>query len=179
MNKLLVLLSVCLGFCVSANAMAKAQTEKPNIVLIFADDAGFGDFGFQGSTQLKTPNLDKLAQSGVRFTQGYVSDSTCGPSRAGLMTGKYQQRFGYEEINVPGFMSDNSALKGADMGLPLDQKTMGDYLKEQGYKTAVFGKWHLGDADRFHPLKRGFDTFLGFRGGFLFNHPVFFSIQEL
>ncbi|TMP03643.1 sulfatase [Pseudoalteromonas sp. S3178] len=165
MNKLLVLLCVCLGFCVSANAMAKAQTEKPNIVLIFADDAGFGDFGFQGSTQLKTPNLDKLAQSGVRFTQGYVSDSTCGPSRAGLMTGKYQQRFGYEEINVPGFMSDNSALKGADMGLPLDQKTMGDYLKEQGYKTAVFGKWHLGDADRFHPLKRGFDTFLGFRGG--------------
>ncbi|NJB84028.1 sulfatase-like hydrolase/transferase [Wenyingzhuangia aestuarii] len=139
--------------------------KKPNIVLLFADDAGYIDFGFQGSKVMKTPNLDKLAKSGVIFKQGYVSDPTCGPSRAGLMTGKYQARFGYEEINVPGYMSDHSALKGDEMGLPLDQKTIGNYLQEQGYKTAVYGKWHLGNADRFHPLNRGFDEFYGFRGG--------------
>ncbi|MDO6738678.1 sulfatase-like hydrolase/transferase [Wenyingzhuangia sp. 2_MG-2023] len=138
---------------------------KPNIVLLFADDAGYIDFGFQGSKVMKTPNLDKLANSGVTFTQGYVSDPTCGPSRAGLMTGKYQARFGYEEINVPGFMSSHSALKGDEMGLPLDQQTIGNYLQKQGYKTAAYGKWHLGNADRFHPLNRGFDEFYGFRGG--------------
>ncbi|MDQ9090343.1 sulfatase [Pseudoalteromonas haloplanktis] len=163
------LVLVCLSFLTCFGAFNAAATQgnkkQPNIVLIFADDAGYGDFGFQGSNIMKTPQLDKLANGGVRFTQGYVSDATCGPSRAGLMTGKYQQRFGYEEINVPGFMSPNSALDGAEMGLPLDQTTMADYLKKQGYKTAAFGKWHLGSADRFHPLNRGFDEFLGFRGG--------------
>jgi arylsulfatase A-like enzyme len=139
--------------------------EKPNIILLFSDDAGYADFGFQGSKDLKTPNLDKLAKSGVIFTQGYVTDAVCGPSRAGLLTGKYQQRFGYEEINVVGFMSENSGLKGEDMGLPLDQVTVADYLKQQGYKTALYGKWHQGDADRYHPMKRGFDEFYGFRGG--------------
>ncbi|QCX37604.1 sulfatase [Aureibaculum algae] len=139
--------------------------EKPNIIFLFSDDAGYADFGFQGSTIMKTPNLDKLAKSGVTFTQGYVSASVCGPSRAGLMTGKYQQRFGYEEINVPGYMSENSKFLGDDMGLPLDQVTMADYLKKLGYTNAMYGKWHLGDADRFHPLKRGFDEFYGFRGG--------------
>ncbi|MDO6680098.1 sulfatase [Pseudomonadota bacterium] len=144
---------------------AEDKKQQPNIILIFADDAGFADFGFQGSKIMKTPHLDSIAAQGIVFSQGYVSDSTCGPSRAGLMTGKYQQRFGYEEINVPGYMSDNSALDGAEMGLPVDQTTMADYLKDQGYKTAIFGKWHLGSAERFHPLNRGFDEFLGFRGG--------------
>ncbi len=139
--------------------------QKPNIVLLFADDAGYSDFGFQGSKIMKTPNLDKLARRGVIFSQGYVTDATCGPSRAGLITGRYQQRFGYEEINVPGYMSKNSALLGDDMGLPLNQVTMADYLKKLGYTNALFGKWHLGDADRYHPLKRGFDVFYGFRGG--------------
>lgn len=138
---------------------------RPNIVLLFADDAGYADFGFQGSKIMKTPNLNALAKRGVRFRQGYVSDPTCGPSRAGLMTGRYQQRFGYEENNVPGFMSPNSAADGIEMGLPLDQKTMGQYLQSRGYKTAFYGKWHLGGADRFHPTKRGFDEFYGFRGG--------------
>ncbi|MBA6314488.1 sulfatase [Cellulophaga baltica] len=142
-----------------------AAQEQPNIIILFADDAGYADFGFQGSTEMKTPNLDKLAQQGVTFTQGYVTDATCGPSRAGLITGKYQQRFGYEEINVPGYMSENSKFLADDMGLPLDQVTIADYLKKLGYKTAMYGKWHLGDADRFHPTKRGFDEFYGFRGG--------------
>jgi len=139
--------------------------ERPNIVLLFADDAGYADFGFQGSKIMKTPHLDALARRSVRCKQAYVSDPTCGPSRAGLMTGMYQQRFGYEENNVPGFMSKNSAADGIEMGLPLDQKTMGQYLQSRGYKTAFYGKWHLGGADRFHPTKRGFDEFYGFRGG--------------
>lgn len=137
---------------------------KPNIVFILSDDAGYADFGFQGSQEFETPCLDKLASEGTRFTQAYVSAAVCGPSRAGILTGKYQQRFGFEENNVPGYMSKSGAT-GYDMGLPLDQKTIADYLKEQGYKTAIFGKWHMGNADIFHPTKRGFDTFYGFRGG--------------
>ncbi|KAA3635400.1 MAG: sulfatase, partial [Bacteroidetes bacterium] len=121
--------------------------------------------GFQGSKEMKTPKLDKLASEGVRFTQGYVSDPTCGPSRAGLITGRYQQRFGFEENNVPGFMSEVSALDGNEMGLPVEEVTMGDYMQSIGYTTAYYGKWHLGGADRFHPTRRGFDEFYGFRGG--------------
>jgi arylsulfatase A-like enzyme len=140
-------------------------SEKPNILLLFADDASFADFGFHGSKEMNTPHLDQLAKEGVRFTKGYVTASVCGPSRAGLITGKYQQRFGFEENNVPGFMSIFSAQKGEDMGIPLDERTLADYLKSLGYQTAFFGKWHLGGADRFHPSKRGFDEFYGFRGG--------------
>lgn len=149
--------------CCCVPQITSAQN-KPNIVFILSDDAGYADFGFQGSKDFKTPHLDALAASGIRFTQAYVSAAVCGPSRAGILTGKYQQRFGFEENNVPGYMS-HSGLTGDDMGLPLDQKTMADYLKELGYKTALFGKWHMGNADRYHPTKRGFDVFYGFRGG--------------
>ncbi|MFB9292678.1 sulfatase [Persicitalea jodogahamensis] len=137
---------------------------KPNIVLIIADDAGYADFGFQGSKSMKTPHLDQLAKEGMRFKQAYVSASVCGPSRAGLLTGKYQQRFGFEENNVPGYMS-LFGITDDDMGLPLNQRTMADYLKGVGYRTALIGKWHQGNADRYHPTKRGFDEFYGFRGG--------------
>ncbi|WP_066218960.1 sulfatase-like hydrolase/transferase [Formosa haliotis] len=154
-----------LGLLLVVIAYSVFGQNQPNVIFLFADDAGYADFGFQGSKIMKTPNLDKLAHRGVRFLEGYVSDATCGPSRAGLMTGKYQQRFGYEEINVPGYMSENSKYLADDMGLPLDQVTMADYMKKLGYATAAYGKWHLGDADRFHPLKRGFDEFYGFRGG--------------
>jgi arylsulfatase A-like enzyme len=153
----LVILS---AMCVQAEA-----SQRPNIVLLFADDAGYGDFGFHGSPHFKTPHLDRLARSGVRLSQFYVSGATCGPSRAGLITGIYQQRFGFEENNVPGVMSQSSKLLADDMGLPLHLRTMGDHLQQLGYRTAVFGKWHLGHADRYHPLRRGFDEFYGFRGG--------------
>ena len=146
-------------------ATAGADSHPPNIVLIFSDDAGYADFGFHGSKVVRTPNLDGLARTGLRFSQGYVAHPTCGPSRAGLMTGRYPHRFGYEENNVPGYMSPNSALLGDDMGLPLNEKTMADHLRSLGYTTGVIGKWHLGNADRFHPLRRGFDEFIGFRGG--------------
>lgn len=156
------LYSIIITFCLGTLLYAQ---QKPNIILLFADDAGYADFGFHGSKVMKTPNLDILAKQGVVFTQAYVSDPTCGPSRAGIMTGKYQQRFGYEENNVPGYMSEVSALDGIHMGLPTEEKTMGNYLQEIGYKTGFYGKWHLGGADKFHPLNRGFDEFYGFRGG--------------
>jgi arylsulfatase A-like enzyme len=138
--------------------------QKPNIVLLFADDAGYADFGFHGSKECRTPHLDQLAKEGVLCTQAYVSSAVCGPSRAGLLTGRYQQRFGFEENNVPTAMSD-AGLTGEDMGLPLSEMTIADHLKAQGYRSIILGKWHLGGANRFHPLERGFDEFYGFRGG--------------
>ena len=141
-----------------------AKTQKPNIILLFSDDAGYTDFGFQGNTEFKTPHLDQLAKEGVKCTSAYVTAAVCGPSRSGMITGRYQQRFGFEENNVPGYMSQ-SGLTGDDMGLPLNEKTIADYLKPLGYRSIILGKWHLGNADRYHPLKRGFDEFYGFRGG--------------
>ena len=156
---------ISLFFLIFAFQLVSLAQEQPNIILLFADDAGYADFGFHGSKTMITPNLDKLAKQGVRFTQGYVSDPTCGPSRAGIMTGQYQQRFGYEENNVPGYMSEVSAVDGPEMGIPIEEKTMGEHLQATGYKTAFYGKWHVGGLDDFHPNKRGFDEFYGFRGG--------------
>jgi arylsulfatase A-like enzyme len=137
----------------------------PNIVLFFSDDAGYHDFGFQGGSDIRTPQLDKLAARAIRCTSAYTTASVCGPSRAGLLTGRYQQRFGFHENNVPSAMSRNSGLRREHMGVPLDEKLLPEYLKPLGYRSMVLGKWHLGGADRFHPLKRGFDEFYGFRGG--------------
>jgi arylsulfatase A-like enzyme len=145
-------------------AASIAAAEKPNIIFVLSDDAGYGDFGFHNSSEMRTPNLDRFAKQSMRFEQAYVTAAVCGPSRAGILTGKYQQRFGFEENNVPGYMSA-SCLPDDEMGLPLDQKTIADYMKTLGYRTALIGKWHQGNADRFHPLHRGFDEFYGFRGG--------------
>ena len=135
--------------------LGEAQGRRPNIVLIVADDMGYADVGFQGSRDIPTPNIDALARSGVRFTDAYVSGPYCSPTRAGLMTGRYPQRFGHE-FNPAG----NPAF-----GLPLDQTTMADRLKAAGYRTALLGKWHLGSTDQLHPMERGFDEFFGFLGG--------------
>ena len=136
---------------------ANAQTQRPNIVIIVADDVGYADFGFQGSTDIPTPNIDRLAHAGVRFTNAYVSGPYCSPTRAGLLTGLYPQRFGHEF---------NPAQTGSvPAGLPLGQRTIADRLREHGYRTALFGKWHLGMEPEFHPMERGFDEFYGFLGG--------------
>jgi arylsulfatase A-like enzyme len=134
-----------------------AESPKPNVVLIVADDLGYADLGFQGGRDIPTPHLDTLAAGGVRCTNGYVSGPYCSPSRAGLLTGRYQQRFGHE-FN-PGKQPDEH------VGLPLSQTTLADRLKAAGYATGLVGKWHLGAAPAFHPQKRGFDDFFGFLGG--------------
>jgi arylsulfatase A-like enzyme len=136
-----------------------AETRKPNILIIVADDLGYGELSIQGNPQIPTPNIDSLAKNGVRFTSGYVSGTYCSPTRAGLMTGRYQQRFGHE-FN-PGPAQQASAV----FGLSLKEKTMGNYFKEAGYATGWFGKSHLGYEPQFHPLERGFDEYFGFLGG--------------
>lgn len=165
MKNLAYLLAVCilvpLG-CGQKKLSENKQEEKPNIILIISDDAGYADFGFNGSQEMHTPFLDQLAKEGVVFNQGYVSASVCCPSRMGLMTGRYQQRFGAEcnvpTIPTPGFTE-------TDLGMDLAEKTMGDLLRAQNYKTFMVGKWHLGENKKYHPLHRGFDEFYGFLGG--------------
>lgn len=136
---------------------------QPNIVILFSDDAGYADFGFQGNSLYSTPNIDRIAENGIRFTNAYVSASVCSPSRAGLMTGRYQQRFGHE-YNLPGM--DDPEVAQSMRGLPLSEVTIADLLKEAGYATGLIGKWHLGTHPSFRPDRRGFDEFFGMlRGG--------------
>jgi arylsulfatase A-like enzyme len=132
----------------------------PNIILIVADDLGYGDVGFNGSTQIRTPHLDQLAGEGMRFTQGYVSAPVCSPSRAGLLTGRNQPRFGYDN-NQP---TNHTGYDPEYAGLPISEKTIADSLNPLGYVSGLIGKWHLGTLPQFHPRKRGFDFFWGFQG---------------
>ncbi|MFK8164680.1 MAG: sulfatase-like hydrolase/transferase [Lewinella sp.] len=129
--------------------------EQPNVLIILADDAGWGDFGFMGADDLQTPNLDQLAASGTVFTQAYVSASVCSPSRAGLLTGRYQQRFGHECNLEP-----NQAL-----AFDSSQVSIAEALQEHNYHTSIFGKWHLGEMAHQHPLSNGFNHFYGFLAG--------------
>ena len=141
-----------------AAGVASAAAPRANVLVILADDLGYQDLGCQGSPDIRTPHIDSLAKNGIRCTSGYVSSCMCSPSRAGLLTGRSQSRFGHE-INWEG--DDPTGRKG----LPLDQRTIADRLKAAGYRTGMVGKWHLGDAPQFHPLKRGFDEMFGFVGG--------------
>jgi arylsulfatase A-like enzyme len=135
--------------------VAEAQ-RQPNIVLLVADDLGYGELGCQGNDQIPTPHIDAIAAGGIRFTQGYVTAPFCCPSRAGLVTGRYQTRFGHE-LNAIGRQN-----RDPHVGLPLTETTLSDVLRDSGYATACIGKWHLGGSPPFHPLRRGFDTFYGF-----------------
>lgn len=156
---------IIIALLLISNVIFSQQIKQPNIVLFFADDAGYNDFGFTGSKEFQSPNIDKLAEEGVVFTNAYVSAAVCGPSRAGLLTGKYQQRFGFIDNNVPYAMDTLAGLSGTEMGLPKDQLTIANYLNKYGYKSSIIGKWHQGHGEGFHPLDRGFDHFYGFLGG--------------
>ena len=137
--------------------------EKPNILLILADDMGYGDLGCTGSKLLTTPNIDRMRQSGVLCTQAYVASSVCSPSRAGLITGRDPRRFGYEgNLNAA---AAKYATRPELLGLPPGEHTLADHLKAAGYATSLIGKWHLGSGDGFHPHERGFDYFCGMLGG--------------
>ena len=135
-------------------AISTIAADKPNVIVIMADDLGYNDLGFQGSDHIKTPNLDELAGSGVIFTDGHVAAAVCSPSRAGFITGRYQQRFGHE-ANIP----------PKDKGIDIAERTIGQAFQELGYRTALFGKWHLGNDDSRYPNKLGFDEFWGLREG--------------
>ncbi len=147
------LLFAAVSAVIVGNSFA-ADAKKPNILFIVGDDMGYADVGFNGCKDIPTPNLDSLAKSGVRFPSGYVSAPYCSPTRAGLLTGRYQERFGHE-FN-PG---------KPDTGLPLTETTIANRLKAVGYTTGLVGKWHLGSDPSRHPQQRGFDEFFGFLAG--------------
>lgn len=140
-------------------AHSAPAASRPNVIVILADDLGYHDLGVQGATDVKTPNLDALARNGVRFTSGYVTAPLCSPSRAGLITGRYQQRFGHE--TNPGLDLERNPL----FGLPLTESTIANRIKPLGYATGWIGKSHLGGDLPYHPLERGFDEFFGFIEG--------------
>jgi len=153
-------LSLNFGGSLSA---ADTSARKPNILLIVGDDMGYGDVGIHGCKDIPTPNIDSIAKNGVRCTNGYVSGPYCSPTRAGLMTGRYQQRFGHE-------FNPGPPPEGENVGLPLTETTLAQRLKDAGYTTGMVGKWHLGSERKFHPLSRGFQEYFGFLGG---AHPYF------
>src|SRR4029077_10182913 len=129
-----------------AASLHAADTKKPNILIIVADDLGYGELSMQGfPQQIPTPNVDALAKGGVRFTSGYVSGPYCSPTRAGLMTGRYQERFGHE------FNPGPVQAASQTFGLSLKEKTIGERFKELGYATGWFGKSHLGYLPQYHP----------------------------
>ncbi|MCF7817300.1 MAG: sulfatase-like hydrolase/transferase [Kiritimatiellales bacterium] len=145
---ILSLLSLLLlSFCPAASG-------KPNILLILVDDMGYGDTGFNGCKDIPTPNMDSIAANGARFTTGYVTAPQCAPSRAGMLSGMRQNRFGREE---------NGSID--KQGLPSNIRLFGDYMRDAGYRTGLVGKWHEGTMKGSRPLERGFDSFYGFLVG--------------
>jgi len=138
----------------AADVAAEDIPRRPNVIVILSDDQGYGDIGVHGCQDIPTPNIDSLAKNGIRCAAGYVTAPQCTPSRAGLITGRYQQRFGYEvNSNQP------------ESGLPPEEVTLAARMKAAGYVTGLVGKWHLGWQQRHHPMNRGFDEFFGFLGG--------------
>ena len=150
-------LLVALASTLAASARARPQ---PNLVLILADDLGSGEIGAYGARGIPTPNIDALARSGALFTDGYASAPQCSPSRAALLTGRYQQRFGH--YNNPPPRSHPAFQR---FGLPLSETTLAQELRRRGYATGLVGKWHLGFKPAHFPLRRGFDEFFGFLDG--------------
>lgn len=158
MNRIIPPLVIALSL-LGASTAAHAQTNRPpNLIVVMTDDQGYADVGFNGGKDIPTPNLDSIAQNGVRFTSGYVVYPVCSPSRAGFITGRYPQRFGYERN--PRFQPGNRIS-----GLALTETTLADALGKVGYHSGIIGKWHLGAHPELHPLKRGFNEFFGHLGG--------------
>jgi arylsulfatase A-like enzyme len=155
--------AVFIAVFVLAAVGAAGAADKPNLVIFYADDLGWGETGCQGCKDIPTPNIDSIARNGIRFPQGYVAATYCSPSRAGLMTGRYPTRFGHEFNSVANVV-----------GLDLKETTLADRLKSLGYATACVGKWHLGNKPTNRPTKRGFDEFFGTLANTPFFHPTNF-----
>ena len=158
-----VMVVTLIGFTTTTaqRRQANSQPRKPNVIIILGDDLGYCDTGLYGCKDIPTPNINSIANKGALFTNAYVSAPVCSPSRAGLMTGRYQQRFGFEFNAGP----LARAVANQDMGLPLTEITLADAMKKAGYKTGMVGKWHLGMQEKFRPNQRGFEEYFGFLFG--------------
>lgn len=148
------------GMMMPTLGFAKESVSKPNVIVIVADDLGYCDTELYGCDTIPTPNLRRIADDGILFTNGYVTNPVCSPSRAGLLTGCYQQRFGFEFNTGPRTRDWRQSL-----GLPVGEITIADAMGQAGYVTGMVGKWHLGTRPQFHPVERGFDEFFGFTTG--------------
>lgn len=159
MNHLLKLgfLLLLTTFLFGCDCKKNNKHNRPNIILILVDDLGYGDLGYTGCTDFETPNIDKLAKGGIICTNGYASHSFCAPTRAGIMTGRYQHRFEFE--------SNPGSKNSPDLGISEEEFLLPQLLSKAGYRSALVGKWHLGVDSVYHPLIRGFDEFFGFVGG--------------
>jgi arylsulfatase A-like enzyme len=155
-----------------AAAVPAADKRKPNVIVFLADDLGYVDLGVQGGKDVPTPHIDSLAKNGVRCSNGYVSGAYCSPTRAGLMTGRYQQRFGHEFNEPP-------PPNREKFGLPLTETTFAQRMKSLGYATCAIGKWHLGFSPEFRPISRGFDEFYGTLANTPFFNPTNFIDSRL
>jgi len=144
--------------CSMANQSGSSKgTDRPNIILIMADDLGYGDIGCYGSTKISTPNIDALARGGMKFTDYHSNCPVCSPTRAALLTGRYQQRCGIEGVVT--------AAKHRHTGMAPEEVTFAEVLKNHGYTTGIFGKWHVGYSEEFNPVRQGFNEFIGYVSG--------------
>jgi len=169
LNPIMLTFSVIILFSISANMNKNDNTESPpNIIIIYTDDQGTLDAGCYGANDLYTPNIDRLSRSGIRFTQAYAH-TVCCSSRAAMLTGRHPQRSG-----ITNWTQNDAHAKEKGINMPLSEVTIAEVLKENGYRTGIFGKWHLGAAVENGPLEQGFDKFYGFRGGFIDNYVHYF-----
>ena len=159
-RRLALLASIVAAQSVALAGGQTAREQRPNVVLIITDDVGYGDFGSYGAPDIRTPHIDGLAKDGVRLTDFYANGATCTPTRTGLISGRYQQRFALERP-----LSGASSADGG-LGLPANGRSLPQLLKDSGYATALVGKWHLGYKPEFSPRAHGFDYFFGFKSGF-------------
>ena len=156
-----LLLATISGLVLATLHAQPASPSRPNIVLIITDDVGYGDIGSYGAPDIKTPNIDSLARTGTRFTQFYANGSSCTPTRAGLISGRYQQRFALERP------MGHANSPDAKLGLPAIGRSLPQLLRNHGYATGLIGKWHLGYQSQFSPKAHGFDSFFGFKSGYI------------
>ncbi len=155
-----------------ACSFAQSDDKKPNLIIILTDDQGYQDVGFNGSQDINTPHIDRIAREGARITNGYVTYPVCGPSRAGLLTGRYQDRFGFTSNPT----IDPSVEQN---GIPTSEKNIAEVLKPAGYTSGIIGKWHMGSHPDLRPNKRGFDFFYGFLSGGHQYFPKDITINDL
>ena len=151
-----------------------AEADNPNIIVLLADDLGYGELGCQGNEEIPTPHIDSIAANGVRFTNGYVTGPNCSPSRAGFLSGRIPTRFGYEN-NPIGHRNENPAI-----GFPASETTLAETMQDAGYTTGLLGKWHLGGTAAYHPFRHGFEEFFGFmHEGHYFVQPPYEGVTTM